>query len=45
MAKMIEMYYRQGLYTDADLDVFAKAGFITAAEAEKMKEENNGQDI
>lgn len=41
MAKMIEMYYKQGLYTDADLDVFVKAGFITVEESEKMKEENN----
>lgn len=45
MAKMIEVYYRQGLYTDADLDVFVKAGFITSEESENMKEEKSGQDF
>lgn len=35
---LIKMYYRMGIYSDADLDTFVKAGYITEAEAEKLKE-------
>lgn len=38
MDKLIEIYYRKGLYTDAQLDIFIRAGYITAEKAEKLKE-------
>ena len=35
---LIKMYYRMGIYSDADLDTFVKAGYITEAEAKEMKD-------
>ena len=42
---LIKRYYQKGLYTDANLDTFVKAGFITEAEMQEIKEEYHGQNI
>lgn len=36
---LIKQYYQKGLYTDANLETFVKAGFITAAEMKEIQEE------
>ena len=41
MAEIIEMYYKKGLYADADLDVFVRAGLIAVEAAEKLREDVN----
>ena len=35
---LIKQYYRLGIYSDEDLDVFVKAGYIGEAEAEELKD-------
>ena len=39
---LIKRYYKKGLYTDANLDTFVRAGFITEAEMREIKEEHHG---
>lgn len=36
--RLIKMYYRRGLYTEKQLNVFVKAGFITEAEKQEIME-------
>ncbi len=33
---LIKMYYRMGIYSDADLETFVNAGYITSKEKEEM---------
>ncbi len=35
---LIKMYYRMGIYSNAELDTFVKAGYITEAEAKELKD-------
>lgn len=42
---LIKRYYQKGLYTDANLEIFVKAGFITESEMQEIKEEYHGQNI
>ena len=35
---LIKRYYKKGLYTKKQLDVFDKAGFITEAEKQEIME-------
>lgn len=35
---LIKQYYRLGIYSDEDLDVFVKAGYISEAEAKELKD-------
>ena len=39
---LIKKYYQKSLYTDANLETFVKAGFITEAEMQEIKEEHHG---
>lgn len=39
---LIKKYYQKGLYTDANLEVFVRAGFITKTDMEEIKEEHHG---
>ena len=39
---LIKMYYRMGIYSDADLETFVNAGYITS---EEMKEIIDVQEI
>ncbi len=34
---LIKMYYRMGIYSDADLDTFVEAGYISEEEAKELK--------
>ena len=34
---LIKQYYRKGIYTETDLDMFVKAGYITETEANELK--------
>ncbi len=36
--RLIKKYYRRGLYTEKQLNVFVKAGFITEAEKQEIME-------
>ena len=42
---LIKRYYQKGLYADANLETFVKAGFITKEEMQEIKEEYHGQNI
>lgn len=33
---LIKMYYRMGIYSDADLETFVNAGYITSEEKEEI---------
>ena len=35
---LIKQYYRLGIYSDEDLDVFVKAGYISETEAKEIVE-------
>lgn len=34
---LIKQYYRKGIYTDADVNTFVKAGYITEADKSEIK--------
>lgn len=36
---LIKRYYQRGLYTDANLETFVKAGYITEAEMKEIQTE------
>ena len=36
---LIKQYYRKGIYTDADLDMFVRAGYITEADKAEIRED------
>ncbi|MEG1204984.1 MAG: XkdX family protein [Angelakisella sp.] len=37
MYDLIKKYYKMGIYTDADLDMYVKSGTITQAQADEIK--------
>ncbi|MEG0944711.1 MAG: XkdX family protein [Angelakisella sp.] len=37
MFKLIAKYYRMGIYTDADIDMYVQCGTITQAQADEIK--------
>jgi len=37
MFKLIAKYYRMGIYTDADVELYMQSGTITQAQAEEIK--------
>ena len=42
---LIKKYYRKGIYSEKQLDVFVRAGYITAEEKQEIMEEHHGQNI
>ena len=42
---LIKKYYCKGIYSEKQLDVFVRAGYITAEEKQEIMEEYHGQNI